>query len=92
MPRVKRKVEVFTAGCPVCDDAVKTVKSLACPRCEVVVYDLNKGCSTGECRKKAEEYGVKRLPAVAVDGKLVECCRTEPINAEALRAAGIGRA
>lgn len=88
----KRKVEVFTAGCPVCEDAVKTVKSLACPSCEVVVYDLNKGCETDECRRKAKAYGVERVPAVAVDGKLVDCCRTAPVSVEALRAAGIGQA
>lgn len=86
----KRKVEVFTAGCPVCETAVKTVKSLACPSCEVVVYDLNKGCATDECRQKAKDYGVKRLPAVAVDGRLLECCRQGDVSAEALRAAGVG--
>jgi hypothetical protein len=85
-------VEVFTAGCPVCEDAVKLVRSAACPNCEVVVYDLNKGCKTNECRDKAKAYGVKRLPAVAVDGKLIECCRQDPVTLEALRAAGVGAA
>lgn len=28
----KRKVEVFTAGCPVCEDAVKLVKAAASVR------------------------------------------------------------
>ena len=88
----KRKIEVFTAGCPVCDKTVQLVKSLACPKCEVVVYDLNKGCATNECRKKAEELGIERVPAVAVDGKLVECCKTGPVSAEALQAAGVGTA
>lgn len=87
----KRKVEVFTAGCPVCEKTVKLVRSLACPNCEVVVYDLNKGCETNECRRKAEEYGVKRIPAVAVNGKLLGCCKTGAIDVKALRAAGIGR-
>lgn len=87
-----RKVEVFTAGCPVCEDAVKTVRSLACPSCEVVVYDLNKGCATNECRDKAKTYGVKRLPAVAVDGRLIECCAQGGVDAAMLREAGIGRA
>ena len=27
----KRRVEVFTAGCPICDETVSVVKSLACP-------------------------------------------------------------
>lgn len=88
----KRKVEVFTAGCPVCDEAVKTVKSIVCPSCEVVVYDLNKGCETNECREKAQQYGIKRLPAVAVNGKLLECCSLGAINASTLRAAGVGQA
>ena len=87
---VKRKVEVFTAGCPVCDEAVKTVRAAACPSCEVVVYDLNKACKTNECRDKAKAYDIKRLPAVAVDGKLIECCGQEPVSLEALRAAGLG--
>ena len=87
----KRKVEVFTAGCPVCEDTVKTVKSLACPSCEVVVYDLNKDCPTNECRTKAKEYGITRVPAVAVDGRLLDCCRQGPVTAKALKATGVGR-
>ncbi len=87
----KRKVEVFTAGCPICKEAVNLVKSLACPNCDVVVYDLNKGCSTNECRKKAESYDIKRLPAVAVDGRLLECCHLGPVTVQALEAAGVGR-
>ncbi len=87
----KRKVEVFTAGCPVCDEAVKTVRETACPDCEITVYDLNKGCETGECMEKAKAYGIKRVPAVAVDGKLLECCRQGGVDVSALRAAGVGR-
>ena len=36
----KRQVEVFTAGCPVCEPAVQLVKELACPDCEVTVHEL----------------------------------------------------
>jgi glutaredoxin len=88
----KRKIEVFTAGCPVCDEAVKTVKAAACPKCEVVIYDLNKGCETNECRDKAKAYGINRLPAVVVDGKLIGCCHQEPVSLEELRKAGVGAA
>lgn len=28
--------------------------------------------------------------AAAVDGRLLECCRQEPVSLEALRAAGVG--
>jgi glutaredoxin len=86
----KRQIEVFTAGCPVCDDTVKLVKDLACGDCEVVVYDLNKGCATNECRDKAKKCGIVRVPAVVVDGQLVDCCRNQqPVTREALIAAGV---
>lgn len=86
----KRRVEVFTAGCPVCDEAVKKVKELACESCEVIVYNLNEPCETRECLEKVKSYGIKRIPAVAVDGRLAECCVAGPVTIEGLRGAGIG--
>jgi len=86
----KRKVEVFTAGCPVCDPAVKMVKELACPSCDVHIHDLNKGCETDECRVEAQKYGLKTVPAVVVDGKVASCCNNSGSNEEDLKAAGIG--
>ncbi len=86
----KRKVEVFTAGCPVCDSTVKMVQELACPNCEVKIHDLNKSCETGECRVEAEKYGIKRVPAVVINGKMCSCCEDEGVNREDLTAAGIG--
>lgn len=86
----KRKIEVFTAGCLVCEPTVELVQKLACPSCEVIVYDLNQGCQTNECREKAKQYGLNRIPAVVVDGRLLECCKTGLVTEEALRAAGIG--
>lgn len=86
----KRRVEVFTAGCPVCEEAVRKVKELACKNCEVVVYNLNEPCETGECLEKVKSYGIKRIPAVAVDGRLAECCVAGPVTIEGLRRAEIG--
>ena len=88
----KRKVEVFTAGCPVCKGTVELVRKLACDSCDVTVYDLNKGCATNECREIADRYGVTRLPAVAVNGSLLDCCRNGGITEESLCAAGLGTA
>jgi len=88
----KRIVEVFTAGCPLCDETVKLVRDLACSNCEVQVYDLREGCATNECREKASEYGINRVPAVVIDGKLAECCQNQqPVSRELLVAAGIGQ-
>lgn len=84
----KRLVEVFIAGCSVCEGAVQQVKDLACSNCEVVVYDLNKKCDTLECEARAKAYGVKSVPAVAIDGKLVN---SNGIDLNALKAAGLGQ-
>lgn len=91
MANAKRRVEVFTAGCPICNDTVKLVKSLVCPSCDLKIHDLREGCATNECRDKAKRYGVTAVPAVAVDGVLLDCCRRGPITADLLMAAGIGQ-
>jgi len=92
MGTVKRIVEVFTAGCSICEDTVRLVKSLICPSCELKIYDLREGCATNECREKASQYSITAVPAIAVNGVLLDCCRRGPIDRAALMAAGIGQA
>lgn len=84
---VKRKIEVFSAGCPLCDEAVLLVNSLACPSCEVDVLDLR----DEEVVARAKDLGVSKVPAVAVDGKLADCCSGRGLDPEVLKAAGLGR-
>ncbi len=83
----KRQVEVFTAGCPVCEPTVQLVQEMACSDCEVTVYDLSK-----QGAEKIQEYGITTVPAVVVDGRLAACCQDSGPNEEQLRAAGIGQA
>jgi len=86
-----RSVEIFTASCLLCDEAIRMVRELACEKCEVTVYDLGEGCGTNECREKAAKYGVRRVPAIVVDGKLVDCCSPQmAVSRQALRKAGVG--
>ena len=82
----KRKIEVFSAGCPACAETVKLVKQIACPSCEVEVLDMNKP----DVATKARQYGVKTVPAVAIDGKLASCCTGSGPDEAALRSAGLG--
>ena len=86
MTQNKRKVEVFSAGCGVCDETVALVQRLACGSCDVVVDDVHKP----EAAAKAKRYGVQSLPAVVIDGKLADCCAGRGPEEHALRAAGIG--
>ena len=83
----KRKVDVFSAGCPVCDDAVKLVQSIACPSCEVDVLDMN----DPNVASRAKSLGVQRVPAVVIDGKLADCCAGNGPDEATLRAAGLGQ-
>ena len=43
-----------------------------------------------EVAARAEHYGVRSVPAVAVDGKLADCCAGRGVDEAALRAAGVG--
>lgn len=88
----KRNVEVFTSGCYLCDETVHLVKELACPNCDVTVYDLSNPCETKECIEKSKTYGINSVPTVVVDGKIVEYCQRGKPDREALMAAGIGQA
>lgn len=88
---MKRQIEIFTAGCPVCDPVVKMVNELACGNCEIITYDLIKQCEDKTCLHKLEDYGIKKVPAIAVNGKVLDCCRNNSVTKDDLVAAGIGR-
>jgi len=83
----QRRVEVFIGGCPMCVDAVELIGRLACPSCDVTVVDVNEP----QLEDRAEALGVRSVPAIAVDGTLLECCKSG-IDESAVRAAGVGAA
>lgn len=83
----KRKIEIFSAGCPVCEEVIEQVKDAACASCDVQVRDMNQP----EVRKRAAELGIRSVPAVAVDGALADCCSGRGVDLDVLRAAGLGR-
>lgn len=80
----KRKVEVFSAGCGLCDEAVELVKKIACPSCEVTVHDMK----SIDVVKRAKALGVRSVPAVVVNGKLTS---EGGVDEAGLRAAGVGQ-
>ena len=83
----KRRVEVFTAGCPVCQGVVEIVNELACPNCDVTIYNLSRDEGVDE----AKAYAVTALPSIVVNGELLECCKRSPITTQDLEAAGVGQ-
>ena len=36
----RRRIEIFSAGCSVCDEVIAQVKSAACPSCDVSVVAM----------------------------------------------------
>lgn len=83
----KRQIEIFSAGCPVCRETIDLVNRMACASCEISVLDMNDTAVAA----RATELGVRSVPAVAVNGKLAECCAGRGVDENALRAAGIGQ-
>ncbi len=83
----KRKVEIFSAGCVVCEEAESVVRRLACSSCEVIVLDM----LNPDVAKRAKNLGIGSVPAVVIDGRLTNCCG-QGINEETLKAAGLGQA
>ena len=65
----RRKIEVFTAGCWVCAEAVELVKFLAGANHDVEIRDMHDDAVA----EVASGYGVCCLPAIVVDGQLVDC-------------------
>lgn len=83
---ITRKIEVFSAGCSVCDDTVALINRIACPSCEVLILDMHQP----DVSKQAKRYSIRSVPAVVVDGKLADCCAGRGPDEKQLRAAGIG--
>lgn len=83
----KRKIEIFSAGCPACDETVELVNSIACPSCDVSVLDMHDAAVA----RRAKSLGIRSVPAVVVDGKLADCCAGRGPEETALRSAGVGQ-
>ena len=83
----RRKVEIYSAGCPACQDAINLVNHIACASCEVMVLDMQDPAVA----RGAKTLGIQSLPAVVIDGKLIACCEDRGLSEAALRRAGIGQ-
>ena len=84
----KRIVEVFSAGCPACEDTIQLVSSIACQSCEVSVLDMR----DAQVAARARQLGIRSVPAIVIDGKLADCCAGRGVDETTLRTAGLGNA
>lgn len=83
----KRKIEVFSAGCPACEETIQLVHRIACPSCDVTVLDMRKP----DVANRAKGLGIRSVPAVVIDGRLADCFAGRGPDEATLRSAGIGQ-
>lgn len=83
----KRLIEIFGAGCSVCEETVRQVKAMACDSCTVVVRDMTDAAEA----RRAAALGIRSVPAVVIDGALADCCAGRGPDPAVLRAAGLGQ-
>ena len=82
----KRRIEIFSAGCPVCEETIALVNRISCPSCEVEVLDMRQP----DVALKAKKYGIQSVPGVVIDGNLADCCEGRGPEESSLRAGGLG--
>jgi glutaredoxin 3 len=82
-----RTVEMFSAGCPACEDTSALVNRVLCPSCDVTVLDMH----NPDVASRAKRLGIRSVPAVVINGTLADCCAGRGPDEETLRAAGLGQ-
>ena len=83
----KRKIEIFSAGCPTCKETIELVNQVACPSCEVIVLDMR----DPDPASRAKSLGIRSVPAVVIDGKLADCCAGRGPDEATIKASGLGQ-
>jgi hypothetical protein len=86
MPQ-KRRIDVFSAGGPACDETVDLVNAMACPSCDVTVLDMH----DPPVAARARTLGIRSVPAVVIDGRLADCCAGRGVSSDTLKVSGIGQ-
>lgn len=61
-----KRIEVFTADCPLCKETLQLVKQEVCSECEVI----EQRCQGDSCCEPAKTYGIKAVPTIVMDGKI----------------------
>ena len=83
----KRTIEIFSAGCPTCEETVTLVNQIACSSCDVTVLDMH----NPEVARRAKSLGIRSVPAVVINGTLADCCAGRGVDEATLRAAGLSQ-
>ena len=70
----KRTVEIFTAGCPLCEETVNLVNRIACHLCAVTVHSMQ----DPETCERAKDLRIHAIPVVVVNNRLAAYLLSPP--------------
>jgi glutaredoxin 3 len=77
----KRKIEVFSAGCALCNEVIDVTRREAASSSDVIVRNM----MDARVLKRAEELGIRSVPAVVIDGKLACCSAGRGVDIQVLK-------
>jgi glutaredoxin len=80
---IRKRIEVFSAGCSTCKETIELVKGIAGSSHDVVVHDMHQS----EIALKAKHHDIRSVPAIVIDGKLAGCCAGRGPDEHVLRSA-----
>jgi glutaredoxin 3 len=77
----KHNVEVFSAGCALCEEVIDVVRQEAGSSSQVTVQNM----MDARVLSRAEKFGIRSVPAVVIDGKLASCCTGRGVDLQVLK-------
>ena|SRR5215472_4318786 len=86
-PAARRKVEVYSAGCGICEQTIAMIRLWAGPSDEVIIHDTK----NIQIATRARSIGIRTVPAVVIEGTLTGCCAGNGCDENILRAHGLGQ-
>jgi glutaredoxin 3 len=81
----KQHIEVFSAGCPACQEGIQLVNRLVGSVHQVDVRDMHQPAIA----QRAANLGIHSVPAILIDGQLASCCSGRSPDEATLRVAGL---
>ncbi len=65
----KHKIEIFTAGCPLCKETLQNVRRAVDEKgCGCAI--IEQSCEGDECSVQAKEYGITAVPTIVINGQI----------------------
>ena len=81
MAHEQHRIDVYSAESVICEDTLVLVQRLAGSSHQVYIHDVRQS----DTALRAKQLGVRRIPAVFVDGRILGCCQHKGCDEQLLR-------